>query len=230
MRKKSVSFYLLLLLLVSFAFNSGCAKNKDADQADNANREKYQQIAGYSITTMIEVATKLTLFSFQSPQSFPMDLIPSYDGNTGWWSLNLQLSNNQIIAARIQLNDASGNFYKYYDPNIITNIKATGEGSGTNVDFSYNLTLTQMGNGYNAILINGSGAVNYQGTSGTFTVNNVAINKYQDGIPDGGQMVVVVQGCSFNMVFNGNNSIQVTYSYQGQSYTMTINLATGQIS
>ncbi|MGE5342226.1 MAG: hypothetical protein ACM3SY_12185 [Candidatus Omnitrophota bacterium] len=233
MRKLSISI-LSLLLFISLIFNSGCAKSNDAEPVDG-NLQTYEQTAGYSAATMTDVMGKViqtasTLGGVGSSMSSDSPMAFEYNESTGWWTFTISLSILQTATIRVQFNDASGNFHKFYNQNSTTSIKSTGEGSGTSGSFSYSFTITQMGNQYSAVLVNGSGSVTYQGTSSTFSMTNVALNKNQDAIPDGGQMAVNVQGCAFTIGFNGSTTIPVTFTYQGHSYTMTVNLATGQIS
>lgn len=153
----------------------------------------------------------------------------SYDPNTGWWSFSVSLGNGQSGQAQVRFLDASGSFHKFPGADTET-IQTKGEGSGPDGTFAWNFTFTGMGLTSTALIINGTGTANYNGTSTAWNVTDMEIKKLGDGIPEDGSISVVTGGVTFHVAFDGTETVQATYVYKGYQYSFTINLNTGQIS
>lgn len=236
--------YLLIILPVIAAvifsvFNAGCKKSSDGDD-NSAARLELEQVAGYTAATVSDLGGRIYGNSILiigtaagKVQGDNADALQiegySYDDATGWWSFTVSLDNEQSANIRVKFLDSGGNFHKYYNLDITT-IESDGSGTGPNGSFSYTFTITGIELTSGNLVINGSGTAAYDGTSCNFTLDSVTYQKLDDGVPDSGSMVISSGGATFTVTFDGTESIEVTYSYMGQTYTVTINLETGSVT
>jgi hypothetical protein len=242
MKKSSGFFKVAAVVVVSLGFMvvSGCKSNEDADGSGNAARQQLEKTVGYTVSTVIKVSggifgsalaivTDIPGSNESTGESIDKVSSTSYNPNTGWWSFSISLEDGQGADVKIRFLDSSGNFYKYYSI-LINRIETTGEGSGSNGFFDWNFIITGVGIGSTSYIVNGTGTAKYGDTLCTYSVSDMKIIKSGDGIPESGSMTVTIGEVTFTVTFNGTESVVVTYHYLGMSYTVTINLKTGEVT
>lgn len=226
---------LLALLIVG-----ACKVNEETDGSTDLSRRQLEKSVGYTVSTVVKLTDGVfggaVAIVGSAPGSLEStgDIIgtlnsTSYNPNTGWWSFSITLEDGQVAEVNVRFLDSSGNFHKYFS--ISTNrIETTGEGVGSNASFDWDFEITGVGLGSTSYVVNGGGTAKYGITSCTYSIDNMKIKKSGDGIPDSGSLTVSAGGVTFTVTFNGTESVQVTYSYLGMSYTITINLKTGTVT
>lgn len=238
--KNMIKHFLILIVLVGLVFVGACKKSEEADNNDYAaQREPIEKAAGYTAAAIVNLGTSIYTNAIaiitggsETETSEETNLALSffsYDPATGWWLFSLTLDNNQSANVRVRFLDESGDFFKYFGLNTYK-IETTGDGAGNEGSFTWDLEITGIGLTSSAFVINGSGTTNYQGTTTSYVVDDMTINKLEDGIPETGTLVLGMSGVQITVTFNGSQLVQVTYEYRGRSYTFTINLETGEIT
>ena len=234
MSEKLIRFLLFLMILLGFVFTTVCKKSQEG--LNPATQQQIERAAGYTAATVADLGGKvfgsaIAIIGVSAGQE-PTDSVMkdlSYNPDTGWWNFSIKLDNNQNASINMQFLDSAGNFHKFFSRST-DRIISNGEGSGSEGSFTYDFTITGVNPTSDTYTINGSGTTTYQGETTSWTVDNMTFNKLEDEYPENGSLAITIEGVTITVTFNGSQTVQVTYTYKGHSYTFTINLETGAIS
>lgn len=227
--------YLILALLAAALLigAAGACKTSEETGPLDPTRQEIERSAGYTAATAINLANNvfLSAIGLLGAADAPAgSQVITYDTTTGWWRLSIVLEKNQEAEIQVQFLDSSGQFHKYYSLSDTTTINTTGEGSGPNGSFTHDFTISGLGSLSTKYQVDGFGTSTYMGTSVTYTITAMIMDRLGDGIPGSGSMALTVENIGMTIVFNGSETVQVTYTYKSFSYTITVNLKTGEIS
>jgi hypothetical protein len=229
-------YFWILVFFGGLAFTSVCKKSQEESPADTSSRQQIERTAGYTAATVTDLGGKLFAIAIgfnldfaggRTEHSLLNDL--SYDPNTGWWSLSIDLDNGQNADIYLRFLDSSGSFHQFFGRST-DHIQSNGSGSGTDGSFTYDFTIIGVSPVSSTYTIDGSGTTSYQGKTTSWTVDNMTFNKQEDEYPESGLLSITIDGVTITVTFTGSQMVQVTYSYNGHSYTITINLETGEIT
>lgn len=232
MQKRLMVFMMIMGLLATLSCKK--SSNTEEDPADASLRLKTEKAAGYSAATISSLCSALkniAMLVHPSAGNFTANEF-SYNPATGWWSFQASLSNGQSSQVKFRFIDVNGNVKKYPD-DTVQRLQTEGTGSGPNGSFSWDLDINQISvhssSGY--IIVDGDGTAATEGISVTWSLSDVHIDKLSTDIfPESGTMTLQYSGITIKITFNGSETVTVTYSYKGLSYTFKINLTTGQIT
>ncbi len=154
----------------------------------------------------------------------------SYNDATGWWSVSLTLAGGQVAQMEVRFEDAQGNPQKFFNPVVVTTVRAKGQASSTQGYVTFDLTITGTNTGSPNLVVNGSGTASYQGVSGTYTVTALVMPKSPGAYPTSGTVVVSVPPATLTVTFNGTQYAEGVYALGPATRTFTVDLATGEIT
>jgi hypothetical protein len=234
-RKNSAILFASIVLALVFQILTGtCKKSEEAGPSDKAQRN-IEAAAGYTAMVVTELASRVydravtIVESVAGPKPGNTEGELTYDDTTGWWSLSVDLNETRTVDIRVKFLDESGNFHRYFGSNTVR-IDTTGQGAGTEGQFTYTMVITGVTPSYSTYEINGGGTSLYNGISTAYNIVGMAIAKNEDVYPENGQLLITQDDVTFSITFNGNQNLKVTYEYKGFLYTITIDLLTGEIS
>jgi hypothetical protein len=226
---KRVGFILVLTVFVSFLLsNYNCKSNSETD----LNREKAEKVVGIVAKTVSNLLFSL----YQGSTGLDIEINKekkatgfnaNYNSNTGWWSVTLDY-NGYKANLNIQLKDGNGNIQKNYNCDT-EKFYIKGTGTGPEVEFDIDWTLSGVGCDSQSYTVNGTGTMQVSGESVSINLSKTSVKKNGVNL-SAGQMSIEVAGIVFELNFDGNSIITVNYSYMGKNYSITINIITGEVN
>ncbi len=237
MNKHNISFYTVTaLLILGLMLGFACKKSEDTVIDETAQtRQKMEKAVGYTVSTVANlgdilfrnIVNLVTGSASEASQSFSTSY--SYDDSTGWWIFDAATAAGQSASLQVMFLDSEGVFHKYYGSST-DSIQAKGTCSGDEGSCSFAVVITGVGLTDTTYVLNGNGSATYDGVSTTVIVDDMTMKRLDDGIPESGSVTMTANGVAFTVTFNGSETVTVTYSYQGLSYSFTVNLLTGAVS
>lgn len=218
-------FTLIIVLVAAGLFTAGC---KIGENTKDPARESAELTAAYTTATVAGLSKTVpeTGATLTSASANPG---AQYNAVTGWWTVPVSLAGGQNVEINIQFLDENGSIQHFYQP-ATAKILAQGRGSGTSGEVAFDLDITGLGLTELERRINGSGSAIHMGNESTYEIKNMGMIKLQDGVPDSGQLVVVVSGITFTVNFNGSSEVQVSYRYGGEDHTFVIDIINGTVA
>ncbi len=220
-----ISLFLFLLMIVS------CKKADEVTANDTEKVNTIEKSIAFTASvlntvgsTIMNASSGVTSFSRNSAQSDSFN----YDSSTGWWTLQTTLSTGESATIKIQFIDSNGNYRKYYT-HLIVKIKSEGTITGNNGNLTYQMDITGLHDGNSEIIFNGSGSVTYMGTTSTFSFANIIASLNND-YAQSGTLTINIEGIAVSVNHNGTSKITVSFLYNGNNYSFTLDLATGTVS
>lgn len=194
-----------------------------ADTVDDLAAMSLESLAAEAVAATSTAAAA----SFATTVLTMTGVLLDYDDETGTWIASIELDTGHSAELRLQLRDFMGNPQTNYDPILTGSVRVEGEASGPNGELHFEILLTSLVG--TTFEVNGSGSATYQGTSAGVTVENLVVSKTPGQYPESGTITVIVQGATVVAEFNGSRFVTATVTYLGQTYTFTIDLATGTV-
>lgn len=229
MKKSILVIIFISVFIITLNSCKSSANNNNDSNTDEETRQNIERSVAFTASTLNSIGSTV-MDSSGGLSSPPLNLTQyktaTYDPSTGWWTFTITLSTGENGSIQIQFLDSKNNFRKFYSK-LITKIKSKGTLSGNSGSITYEMEITDL-SGDDAVF-NGSGSVTYMDITSTFTLNNIIASGYNDYALSG-TLTVSIEGIIISINYNGTSKITVTYSYNGHSYTFTIDLETGTIS
>ena len=201
----------------------GCKKAADGDDGNNGtNRQNLEQsiaVVGSQLFNFID-------FMYDLATAIPADA--TYDAATGFWSFSVAAPTGESINVEMKFLNGAGTVQKYYNPTTTKTMKLKGDMTGVFGTMTFDLTVTGVEYASDTLTVNGGGSITYLGITGNYTVKNVKVPK-DAAYPASGTVAVSMYGATATLTYNGSNMVTATYSWLGLSYSVKINLDTGQV-
>ncbi len=224
---------IMFVSIVMFAFN--CKTNEDINSG--IDQEKAEASVGLAAKTVTSLITSV----YQSSISLSndgteassllvkgIDINATYDAETGWWTINFNYDGYQA-SLKIQLKSTSGEVQKDFAANT-GSVLVKGDGSGTDLTFTIDWTVSGTELASSAYKVNGTGNIEYKGESLALSISDTEIKKKGATNPSSGTLTVEVGGINFVLNYDGNAIITVTYIYDGENHKIVVNIHTGEIT
>lgn len=229
--------FLIVLMSLGVGFTVACNKSDvpTRPQRDMTQRNA-ETMTGLMTSSVLQLSgavmqnAEQNLGGSNSDSIAPRDNPPTYDDATGWWTLQIQLSNGTHGTIQVQFRDEGNKIQKFYNPVTTKQIRTKGDLSHPMGPMSFDITLAGVNRTANLLIVNGTGTMEYQSMEGTMTVQNLTIPKTSGSYPSSGTLYFSMEGMEITVTFNGTNTAHGSYSYMGETFTFDINLDTGVIT
>jgi hypothetical protein len=220
--KKSLIGVLIVLFILGVLFMVGCKITDEEDTGDLNTRQKFEGTSAYVSSFIYDLLWDVYNTAIALPAS------ATYD--EGWWKITITLTSGETAEIEIQFQNQNQIAQQYYNVNTTFYILVKGSSAGTLGSLTFDLILSGVQATSNVITVNGTGTSEYMGMTSTFEVTNLKISKTTASYPQSGTIKISFSQTSVTITYNGTQYVTATYTFLGFSYTITINLATGDYS
>lgn len=222
MKSKHLSIVIVLIMMCCL-FLGGCKKAADGDEDnDLSNRQNLEQsiaVVGSQLFNFVDLMVDIAT-------TIPADA--TYNAATGFWSFSIAAPTGESINVDMKFLNDAGTVQKFYNPATTKTMILKGDMTGLFGSMTYDLTITGVEYASSTLTVNGGGTITYVGITGSYSVNNVKIPK-NAAYPASGTVSMSMYSVTATLTYNGSNTVTATYSWMGHSYSVKINLDTGQI-